>query len=170
MFDLDRLRAWLTDENVRLGRIAVVSVEIDNLSYVNERLGYRAGAHLIEAITQRLRSVTRPRDVVAHVNQERFVLVCRDVPDHAAAEALSERIAMGVAHPSVVVAGVAEVTASIGVALASDAHERPEGVLRRAIKAGNRARSLGGARIEICEDAVSPSLADAEFAAGAHRG
>ena len=60
VFDLDRLRAWLTDENVRLGRIAVVSVEIDNLSYVNERLGYRAGAHLIEAITQRLRSVTRP--------------------------------------------------------------------------------------------------------------
>ncbi|MET0420105.1 MAG: bifunctional diguanylate cyclase/phosphodiesterase [Acidimicrobiia bacterium] len=164
VFDLDRLRGWLTDENVRLGRIAVVSVEIDNLGYVNERLGYRAGTHLIEAITQRLRSVTRPRDVVAHVNQERFVLVCRDVPDHDAAAALAERIAMGVAHPSVVVSGVAEVTASIGVALASDTDQRPEAVLRRAIKAGNRARSLGGARIEICDDAPSPSLADAEFA------
>jgi diguanylate cyclase (GGDEF)-like protein len=165
VLDLDRLRAWLTDGSVRLGRVAVVSVELDNLGHVDDRLGYRAGAHLIEAITERLRSVTRPRDVVAHVNRERFVLVCRDVPDRAAAEALSERIAMGVAHPSVVVAGVAEVTASIGVAFAADVHERPESVLRRAIEAGNRARAQGGARIEISDDALPAAFSDVEFAA-----
>jgi diguanylate cyclase (GGDEF)-like protein len=169
VFDLDRLRWWLTDGEVTLGRIAVVSVELDNLAHVNERLGYKAGAHLIEAITTRLRAVTRPRDVVAHVNPERFVLVCRDVPDRAAAEALAERIAMGVAHPSVVVAGVAEVTASIGVALAFAAHERPENVLRRAIKAGNRARELGGARIEISADQPSPTIDDDEFTAALAR-
>ncbi|MET0275923.1 MAG: bifunctional diguanylate cyclase/phosphodiesterase, partial [Acidimicrobiia bacterium] len=163
VFDLDRLRAWLTDENVRLGRIAVVSVEIDNLGYVNERLGYRAGTHLIEAITQRLRSVTRPRDVVAHVNRERFVLVCRDVPDRQAAQGLSERIAMGVAHPSVMLAGIAEVTASIGVALAGHLDERPESVLRRAIKAGNQAKARGGACIEISDTPTSTSFADGEL-------
>jgi hypothetical protein len=67
VFDLDRLRWWLTDGEVVLGRIAVVSVELDNLAHVNERLGYKAGEHLIEAITTRLRAVTRPRDVVASV-------------------------------------------------------------------------------------------------------
>jgi EAL domain-containing protein (putative c-di-GMP-specific phosphodiesterase class I) len=77
---------------------------------------------------------------------------------------------MGVAHPSVVVAGVAEVTASIGVALASDANERPESVLRRAIRAGNRARELGGARIEICEESPSPTITDAEFGAAVRDG
>ena len=81
VLDLDRLRSWLTLGDVDLGRLAVVSVELDNLGFVQERLGYAAGAHLLEAITQRLRTVTRPRDVVAHVNRERFVLVCRDVPD-----------------------------------------------------------------------------------------
>jgi diguanylate cyclase (GGDEF)-like protein len=169
VFDLDRLRWWLTDGDVTLGRIAVMSVELDNLAHVNERLGYKAGEHLIEAITTRLRAVTRPRDVVAHVNPERFVLVCRDVPDHAAAEALAERIAMGVAHPSVLVAGVAEVTASIGVALAFAAHERPENVLRRAIRAGNRARELGGARIEFSSDTPLPSITDDEFALALNR-
>ncbi len=163
VLDLDRLRAWLTDADVRLGRVAVVSVELDNLDHVRDRLGHRAGAHLVEAITQRLRSVTRPRDVVAHVSQERFVLVCRDVPDRAAADALSERIAMGVAHPSVVVSGVAEVTASIGVALAGHLDERPESVLRRAIKAGNDAKALGGARIEISDTPTSTSFADGEL-------
>jgi diguanylate cyclase (GGDEF)-like protein len=170
VFDLDRLRWWLTDGEVVLGRIAVVSVELDNLADVNERLGYTAGAHLIEAITSRLRAVTRPRDVVAHVNPERFVLVCRDVPDRDAAEALAERIAMGVAHPSMMGAGVAEVTASIGVALAFAAHERPENVLSRALKAGNRARELGGARIEISEDAPSPTISDDEFTGALARG
>ena len=70
----------------------------------------------------------------------------------AAAESLGERIAMGVAHPSVVLAGVAEVTASIGVALAGHLDERPESVLRRAIMAGNHARARGGARIEISDE------------------
>jgi diguanylate cyclase (GGDEF)-like protein len=164
VLDLDRLRAWLTDGSASLGRIAVLSVELDNLQHVNERLGHRSGAHLVEAITQRLRAVTRPRDVVAHVNNERFVLVCRDIPDRDAAEALAERVSMGVAHPSVLVAGVAEVTASIGVALTADTHERPESVLRRAIKAGNRARARGGSRIEIC-DVPSTVIGDGEFAA-----
>jgi diguanylate cyclase (GGDEF)-like protein len=164
VLDLDRLRTWLTLGDVNLGRLAVVSVELDNLNFVQERLGYAAGAHLLEAITQRLRTVTRPRDVVAHVNRERFVLVCRDVPDRPAAESLAERIAMGVAHPSVVLAGVAEVTASIGVALASHLDERPESVLRRAIKAGNHARSLGGARIEISEAPAATTVNEGELA------
>ncbi|MFI5046552.1 MAG: putative bifunctional diguanylate cyclase/phosphodiesterase [Acidimicrobiia bacterium] len=170
VLDLDRLRAWLTDSSVHLGRFAVVSVELDNLQQVNERLGNRSGTHLVEAITQRLRAVTRPRDVVAHVNQERFVLVCRDVPDRAAAEALAERVAMGVAHPSAVADGIAEVTASIGVALAAEPDERHESVLRRAIKAGNRGRAQGGGRIEICADAPISVITDAEFAAALTNG
>ena len=165
VLDLDRLRAWLTDPSVRLGRITVVSVELDNLQQVNERLGHHSGAQLLEAITQRLRAVTRPRDVVAHVNQERFVLVCRDVPDRAAAEALAERVALGVAHPSVLSDGIAEVTASIGVALAVEPDERAESVLRRAIRAGNHARASGGARIEISADVAGRVITDAEFAA-----
>ena len=169
VLDLDRLRSWLTLGDVSLGRLAVVSVELDNLTFVQERLGYAAGAHLLEAITQRLRTVTRPRDVVAHVNRERFVLVCRDVPDRDAAEGLAERIAMGVAHPSVVLTGVAEVTASIGVALAGHLDERPESVLRRAIKAGNRARSLGGARIVISDAPASTTIVEGELAAGIAR-
>jgi diguanylate cyclase (GGDEF)-like protein len=164
VLDLDRLRSWLTVGDVNLGRLAVVSVELDNLGFVQERLGFAAGAHLLEAITQRLRTVTRPRDVVAHVNQERFVLVCRDVPDQHAAEALAERISMGVAHPSVVLAGVAEVTASIGVALATNQDERPESVLRRAIKAGNHARALGGARIEISVAEPTVTIGEGELA------
>jgi diguanylate cyclase (GGDEF)-like protein len=169
VFDLDRLRVWLTQEDLHLGRMAVVSVELDNLAHVQERLGYAAGAHLLEAITSRLRTVTRPRDVVAHVNQERFVLVCRDVPDEQGAQGLAERIAMGVAHPSVVLAGVAEVTSSIGVALAANLDERPESVLRRAITAGNHARALGGARIEISTGAPAPVFAEGELTSAVAR-
>ena len=54
VLDLDRLRSWLTLGDVNLGRLAVVSVELDNLAFVQERLGYAASAHLLEAITQRL--------------------------------------------------------------------------------------------------------------------
>jgi diguanylate cyclase (GGDEF)-like protein len=149
VLDLERLRAWLTTGDVDHERLAVVSVELDNLAAVRARLGHDASMQLLDAITQRLRSLTRPRDVVAHVNQERFVLVCRDIPDAAAGQRLAERIAMGVSHPSVVPDGVAEVTASIGVALPGVGDDRPEAVLRRAIKAGNRARANGGDGIQV---------------------
>ncbi len=165
VLDLDRLRSWLTLADVNLGRLAIVSVELDNLIDVRERMGEAAGIKLLEAITERLRTVTRPRDVVAHVNQERFVLVCRDVPDQAAAESLAERISMGVAHPAVMRAGVAEVTASIGVALATSIDERPESVLRRAINAGKNARTQGGARIEISTTAPATTFGQGELAA-----
>lgn len=169
VFDLDRLRSWLTLGDVHLGRLAIVSVELDNLAFVEERLGYAAGGHLIEAITQRLRTVTRPRDVVAHVNRERFVLVCRDVPDREAAQGLAERIAMGVAHPSVVLAGVAEVTASIGVALAGHLDERPESVLRRAIEAGNDAKAQGGARVQISDAPTTTTFTTGELSGAIER-
>jgi diguanylate cyclase (GGDEF)-like protein len=168
VLDLDRLRIWLTGSNLEFGRLAIVSVELDNLEHVQERLGVRAGAHLLEAITQRLRTVTRPRDVVAHIGQDRFVLVCRDVPDLSAAEAVGERVAMGVAHPSVLVTGVAEVTASIGVALAHDADEPPEATLRRAIEAGTRARESGGGRIELSPAAPTAALLADELPAALH--
>ena len=64
-------------------------------------------------------------------------------PTVPAAEALAERVAMGVAHPSAVADGIAEVTASIGVALAVEPDERPESVLRRAIKAGQPCACAG---------------------------
>ena len=102
-----------------------------------------------------------PKDVVAHVSQDRFVLVCRDVPDAEAAERLAERVAMAVAHPSIVLGEVVEATASIGAALAASLDERPEDVLRRAITAGNQARRAGGARIEIS----APAPASATFGA-----
>jgi diguanylate cyclase (GGDEF)-like protein len=169
VLDLDRLRSWLTLADVKLGRLAIVSIELDNLGFVEERLGYAAGGHLVEAITERLRTLTRPRDVVAHVSRERFVLVCRDVPDRRAAQGLAERLAMGVAHPSVVLAGVAEVTASIGIALAGNLDEHPEKVLRRAIEAGNHARTLGGARIEIADTPGVRQFAEGELAAAVAR-
>jgi diguanylate cyclase (GGDEF)-like protein len=169
VLDLDRLKGWLTEGDVELGRIAVVSIELDDLAGVYDRLGARAGSQLVEAITQRLRTLTRPRDVVAHVNHDRFVLVCRDVPDREAAEALSQRVALGVAHPSVDVAGVASVTASIGVALANDHDERPQSVLRRAVEAGKHARAAGGGRVEIAPIAETTSWSEGELATSVAR-
>jgi EAL domain-containing protein (putative c-di-GMP-specific phosphodiesterase class I) len=43
-------------------------------------------------------------------------------------------------------------------------------VLSRALKAGNRARELGGARIEISEDIASPTVTDDEFTSALARG
>ncbi len=103
--------------------------------------------------------------MVEHVNQERFVLVRRDAPDRAAASALAERAAMGVAHPSAGRRHRRGDRQHRRRAPGRRRMERPESVLRRAIKAGNRARVRGGSRIEIAADAPNAVIIDAEFAA-----
>ena len=71
---------------------------------------------------------------------------------------------LGVSHPSVLVAGVAEVSASIGVALAAGNEESPQSVLRRAVEAGKQARERGGGRVEIAPMLVSSQLSEGELA------
>jgi EAL domain-containing protein (putative c-di-GMP-specific phosphodiesterase class I)/GGDEF domain-containing protein len=164
VLDLDRLRTWLTERAADLGRVAVVSVELDEVPQLRARVGDAATARHLEAVSARLRTLTRPHDVVAYVNDERFVLVCRDVPDRDAAEALGERIALGVAHPSVDTGGVTQVTASIGVAIGAPAGEVPQSVLRRAIEAGKVARTQGGARVHVADARPGIAVSEGELA------
>ena len=91
----------------------------------------------------------------------RFLVFLTSVDSVDVAEQLGDRISLAVAHPSVVVDGVAEVTASIGVAMGSPADPSLDPLVRRAVGACGRARAAGGARMEVAA-AVAPSTSRAQ--------
>ena len=127
---------------------ALVFIDLDNFKVVNDTQGHAEGDHLLQKIAERLGACLRPHDLLARLGGDEFVLLLRDlspVPDQAAQEALSVARKMQTALvPPVALAGSDhEVTASMGIALFSDAQGNSQDLLRWADMAMYEAKAAG---------------------------
>jgi diguanylate cyclase (GGDEF)-like protein/PAS domain S-box-containing protein len=96
---------------------AVVFIDLDKFKPVNDLLGHAAGDDLLALVAERLRSSSRPSDIVGRLGGDEFLLVCRHLDDPATqVQAIAERITFALSHPVVLAAGPVELSASIGLA------------------------------------------------------
>jgi diguanylate cyclase (GGDEF)-like protein/PAS domain S-box-containing protein len=114
---------------------ALLYIDLDKFKPVNDTLGHEAGDEVLVAITSRLRAAVGEGEVFRLGGDEFAALIER--VDAAAAVAATEAILDAVGVPVETAAGVAEVGASIGIALAepSLALTSGEQLLRRADRA-----------------------------------
>ena len=59
--------------------VAVVYMDLDHLKLVNETYGYKIGDLLLQAVTQRLKKISRQSDMILPFGGEKFVLVMNDL-------------------------------------------------------------------------------------------
>jgi diguanylate cyclase (GGDEF)-like protein/PAS domain S-box-containing protein len=98
----------------RSAGIAVVFMDLDWFKAVNDRLGHRAGDHLLVHIADRLRAAVRQGDLAARIGGDEFVVV-GEVNDPEEAERFGQRVVDAVSG-SVCLEGLQiEVTASVGI-------------------------------------------------------
>ena len=62
------------------GELTVIFLDIDAFKELNQRLGPIAGDDVLRAVADRMRSILRPTDLVARVEADQFVAVCRTAP------------------------------------------------------------------------------------------
>jgi diguanylate cyclase (GGDEF)-like protein len=131
----------------RSGRaIAVLFCDIDRFKAVNDRFGHHVGDRLLVELASRLSGCLRPKDTLARVSGDEFVILCEDLTDTAQAEEVATRVLAAVAEPFSVEGGGQGLVLgmSIGMALAGTDHDSPEGALVRADAAMYRAKRRGG--------------------------
>jgi diguanylate cyclase (GGDEF)-like protein len=137
--------------NMRRGgsKIALHFIDLDRFKHVNDTLGHPSGDELIRQAALRLTSLVDEVDTVARLGGDEFAIVQFDAKDSTEAIALSQRIIDAFAVPFDLSGSQANVGASVGVIVTSDAGVRAEELMRQADIALYGAKDSGRGRYQL---------------------
>ncbi|HEX5727582.1 MAG TPA: EAL domain-containing protein [Longimicrobiaceae bacterium] len=133
---------------------AVLFLDLDRFKVVNDGLGHHVGDELLIAVAARLRGCVRETDTVARFGGDEFAVLLDDIGSVEVALRAAERLQHELTAPVALSGYEVFTSASIGIALSSEAYGRPEYLLRNADMAMYRAKGAGGARYEIFDRAM----------------
>jgi diguanylate cyclase (GGDEF)-like protein/PAS domain S-box-containing protein len=136
-------------------RGALLLLELDGFTSVNDVRGYDTGDAVLVEVARRLRVGARETDMPARLSGAGFALVTEDTP--VAAYALATRMVTMLAEPVVLPGATIRLTASVGVAEIAGGRSSDD-VLRRADLALRRAKQLGRGRVEWYDEAVQRAM------------
>jgi diguanylate cyclase (GGDEF)-like protein/PAS domain S-box-containing protein len=98
--------------------LSVLFLDLDRFKIINDSLGHAAGDDLLRTMAGRLRDSVRPGDLVARFGGDEFTVMLRSA-DHETALEVAGRIRRGLSAPVDLVEAEVDVTASVGLAVAS---------------------------------------------------
>lgn len=146
---------------------ALLLANIDHFKAFNERLGTAGGDQILQELARRISNSLRQSDIVARdkgellaepvlsrLGGDEFTILLDSVCDPSDAMRAARRIQAAVAEPLFPEKHEIRASVSIGIALSTETHERPEDLLKDADVALRRAKALGGSRCEVFDEAM----------------
>lgn len=147
---------------------ALLLVNLDHFKTFNETLGAAAGDRVLLEIGRAISTCLREDDTIARressgvageaalsrLGGDEYTLILDGVSDPSDAMRIAKRIQSALAEPFFIDSREVRASASIGIALGTLAHEKPEDVLKDADAAMRRAKALGGSRCEVFDEAM----------------
>jgi len=145
---------------------ALLLANVDHFKVFNDRLGAEAGDQLLQEIA-RLGSCLRQDDAIARqeagspsepalsrLGGDEFTILLDMVSDPSNALRIAKRVQSTVAEPILINGEELRASVSIGIAMSTDAHTRPEDLLKDADVAMRRGKALDGSRCEVFDEAM----------------
>jgi diguanylate cyclase len=139
-------------------RLAVLVIDIDDFTKLNDALGHRVGDALLQQVASRLIETVRTSDLVARVGSDEFAVVLGRLRHSDDAERVATKLAELLAEPYEVDAEQVTATVSIGVACFPVDGAGPEMLLRNADAALSYAKSRGRANVQLFEPRMNADL------------
>jgi len=122
---------------------ALLFVDLDHFKQVNDTLGHPRGDQLLCAVANRLREMLRPEDFVARFGGDEFMVFQRNIDSREEAAALARRIVNCLGERYRIDDHLVEISASIGIALATPDVTSFDTLLKNADMALYRAKAEG---------------------------
>lgn len=144
----DRLQQSLTRHGRKRQDGALLFIDLDRFKDINDTLGHALGDQLLQQVSERLREQCRAGDTLARLGGDEFVLLLESLAQqpHLAIgeiETVAGKVLRSLAAPYLLAGQPHSCTASIGVALFSDAQGDVEELFKRADLAMYEAKGGG---------------------------
>ena len=146
---MDRLSLALNQAVRRRSSVAVLFIDLDRFKLVNDSLGHGAGDELLTLLSARLIDVLRPGDTVARFGGDEFCVICDDLDDPGLAVGIAQRMAAALAQPFMLGTSEQFVSASMGIAIATDRGRTAEDLVGEADAAMYRSKQNGRGGFEL---------------------
>ncbi|BAY12008.1 EAL domain-containing protein [Calothrix sp. NIES-2098] len=131
-------------------RFAVFFLDIDRFKTINESFSHHTGDQLLVKFTQRLKTYTRNKGILARVGGDEFAILLANITDTNEATSLADQLQQEMAFVFEENEQEIFMTISIGIAFnQTELSHKPEDLLRDAHTAMYRAKDLGKARHEV---------------------
>ena len=116
----DRLAAAATKADANASRLALLFIDLDGFKPVNDTYGHTIGDLVLEQVGQRLKAMSRGKDVVARVGGDEFLLLLTNVVAEEAVAQVASRLIQGLSHPYAVEGREVMISCSVGIAMYPD--------------------------------------------------
>jgi diguanylate cyclase (GGDEF)-like protein len=116
----DRLAAAATKADASASRLALLFIDLDGFKPVNDTYGHSIGDLVLEQVGQRLKAMSRGKDVVARVGGDEFLLLLTNVQTTESVAQVATRLIQGLSHPYAVEGREVMISCSVGIAMYPD--------------------------------------------------
>jgi diguanylate cyclase (GGDEF)-like protein/PAS domain S-box-containing protein len=144
---LDRVAHALPQSDRRGQLIAVLLIDLDRFTLVNDSLGHDAGDEMLRRVAARLVGTIRAGDTLARLGGDEFAVLLEALPSEASASEMAERLTHVLKGPEMLSGVEYSVSGSIGIACRTIDSTAGE-LLRDADAALRRAKAAGRGRSE----------------------
>ncbi|HUN28866.1 MAG TPA: EAL domain-containing protein [Alphaproteobacteria bacterium] len=143
VFLAEKLRDAIEVAQSRLGRVAVLFLDLDRFKDVNDTLGHARGDRLLQMVAQRLVKELGEDATIARMGGDEFVVLMTDCRDAENVRDIGERILAMVSEPFLLDEYEQYISASIGIAVYPEDGRDDQTLIKNADIAMYRAKDRG---------------------------
>jgi diguanylate cyclase (GGDEF)-like protein len=128
---------------------AILYVDLDRFTRVNDSLGREAGDSLLMEVARRLRGCLRPEDIIIRLREDEYLIFLDEIQQLSYALEVVGRMKAALRSAFRVSRQEVFITASVGVALGPSGYSKADEIVRDAEAAMHRSKSKGPGSYEL---------------------
>ncbi len=136
-------------------QVAVLFIDLDHFSLINDSLGYDVGDRLLKIVAERLTGCVPADDTVARQGEDDFVIVLSDLVESEDAAMVVQKIQLAVNRPVEIDAQELEISCSIGISIYPKDGKDVQTLLKNADAAMFRAKEQGSGTWQFFTDELN---------------
>lgn len=140
----NRMEALLETSLEKNFKHALLFLDMDRFSQINDTLGHSIGDLLLSEIVYRLRPLIKNKDILARFGGDQFVITLADIHQPKEAMQLSEKILKNFEEPFNIEGHILYAAISLGISLYPHDGDNTELLISKAVKAKDFAKKNGG--------------------------